>query len=448
MLGHQQRNQSLPALVPASFHESDDEDAEQGHVPFDIHQYFGLSPGTPICLDSLQDPPPGHKPAYTYATLVKLAIWSSPQRRLTLAGIYEALESRFPWFKQCENPNAWKTSIRHSLSLLSVFIKLPIDIHLPGKSHYWTVDFTKGDGYKRPRKRGKKPLRGDLDSPLSSIHTIAPPPFHSKRRSPPSGAPKSYVSHPEDWQGPGERANRVFAPYGKSIQLAAASPEPQFRHYRMCTYLYPDTNGTAVPTSATQIWNILDHQKQLAADDMQDHSEDSTNGGGQGTRQRRHVAQAGADPLVDVSHRGAVGPAHGRYASFPSTGDVRELAEGEYFHPSPASYQAYHTASSASRSPYSWDANSSSSNKTLACSEGDSTTGSREYREYDFVEEGADEERERPPTVIRRRLVAGDIIDPSFRTSRSADEGVDRELLEPPLDMASSHSDFEEEELC
>lgn len=98
-----------PALVPASFQDSDDEDPSP-HVPFDIHQYFGLSPGTPICLDSLQDPSEGEKPQYTYATLVKLAIWSSPQRKLTLSGIYEALENRFSWFRIPDHQSAWKVS--------------------------------------------------------------------------------------------------------------------------------------------------------------------------------------------------------------------------------------------------------------------------------------------------------------------------------------------------
>lgn len=98
---------TAPALIPASFHDSDDDD-QSPSVPFDIHQYFGLSPGTPICLDSLQDPPEGEKPQYTYATLVKLAIWSSPQRKLTLSGIYEALETRFAWFRIPEHQSAWK----------------------------------------------------------------------------------------------------------------------------------------------------------------------------------------------------------------------------------------------------------------------------------------------------------------------------------------------------
>lgn len=112
MLGQLNKNawegSALPALVPASFQDSDEEEEPEGKKPFDIHQYFGLSPETPICLDSLKEPDPGQKPPYTYATLVKLAIWSSPQRKLTLSGIYEALERRFPWFRTCENPNAWK----------------------------------------------------------------------------------------------------------------------------------------------------------------------------------------------------------------------------------------------------------------------------------------------------------------------------------------------------
>ena len=79
--------------------------------PKGIEELLGLEPGTPISLHSLKDPEPGQKPEYTYAVLCKLAIWSSPRKCMTLQEIYDALEERFPYFKNIQS-SAWK--VRHS----------------------------------------------------------------------------------------------------------------------------------------------------------------------------------------------------------------------------------------------------------------------------------------------------------------------------------------------
>ena len=76
-----------------------------------IHEIVGIPPDRPISLYSLPDSRPGEKPDYTYATLVKVAIWESPARKLTLQEIYDAIETRFPWFKDCKNPNSWKVRL-------------------------------------------------------------------------------------------------------------------------------------------------------------------------------------------------------------------------------------------------------------------------------------------------------------------------------------------------
>lgn len=64
----------------------------------------------PINLGVLDDPPPGEKPNYPYPTLIKLAIYGSPRKRLTLQEIYQALENRFEWFKNSTDA-AWKVRL-------------------------------------------------------------------------------------------------------------------------------------------------------------------------------------------------------------------------------------------------------------------------------------------------------------------------------------------------
>ena len=59
----------------------------------------------------LRDPTtPGEKPDYPYPTLIRAAILGSPRKALTLQGIYDALESRFEWFKAHRDDKAWKVS--------------------------------------------------------------------------------------------------------------------------------------------------------------------------------------------------------------------------------------------------------------------------------------------------------------------------------------------------
>lgn len=158
---------------------------------------------------------------------------------------------------------------------------MPPDLCEPVKGHYWTVDFSKGEGYKRPRKRGKNAKKGSpqeqeeqerivespstevpsfvADSPQSdetsnassSMRMLTPPPSANRRPireairevqipGPPNPRVPRVRRQSQEWQEEQERMNRVFAPYSKVIQLEAVSPDERYRHYRMCTYLYPE----------------------------------------------------------------------------------------------------------------------------------------------------------------------------------------------------------------
>ncbi|KAJ7760668.1 fork head domain-containing protein [Mycena maculata] len=136
------------ALPPSVFHR-DLIHVETGER---LRRLFNLPLGAPVNLSAVLDRADGSRPEVSLPLLAQLAIYGSENQMLTLQGIFQALKDRFRYYRETTE-KAWQNSIRHVLSLRTVFVRVERQAHHAGKGAYWTLGTSSGDQYKRPRKR-------------------------------------------------------------------------------------------------------------------------------------------------------------------------------------------------------------------------------------------------------------------------------------------------------
>ncbi|XP_069080990.1 forkhead box protein O6 [Pleurodeles waltl] len=203
----------------------------------------------------------------SYADLITRAIESAPERRLTLAQIYDWMVRSVPYFKDKGDSNSsagWKNSIRHNLSLHTRFIR--VQNEGTGKSSWWMLNPEGGKTGKTPRRRAvsmdnnskflrikgkaskKKQLqaaqeRGD-DSPTSQ---------HSKW----SESPTSHASEEFDvWADFRTRANSSASTMSGRLSPIMANNEPDDLEDDDGTpsspLMYPSPSSTMSPSLNTR----------------------------------------------------------------------------------------------------------------------------------------------------------------------------------------------------
>lgn len=88
-------------------------------------------------MPSIEDD--GNKPSYSYAQMIGMAILRAPNRRLTLAQIYEWISNTFTYYRE-DTKQSWHNSIRHNLSLHKAFTKQERPKGDAGKGSYWVIE--------------------------------------------------------------------------------------------------------------------------------------------------------------------------------------------------------------------------------------------------------------------------------------------------------------------
>ncbi|CAE6448609.1 unnamed protein product [Rhizoctonia solani] len=216
-------------------------------------------------LDALEDGRPGERPAYPFTTLIRYAIKGSPNGRLLLEDIYNAIQTRYPYFATA--PSGWKNSVRHTLSLMTCFEKVPRLLTEPGKGSYWTVNDSMPHAKPSRIRIRKRKTRTDDDDTLPGTPRSVSDPLRPELPGgeSPQGTDRHRRLFPHDHSG---------APARRHSTYTQACVHDQFAHYNCNvdgaprSYHYNHVDSWAEsdhPHAPTESRQNEEHDRDLAA---------------------------------------------------------------------------------------------------------------------------------------------------------------------------------------
>ncbi|EIW83753.1 hypothetical protein CONPUDRAFT_163057 [Coniophora puteana RWD-64-598 SS2] len=163
-----------------------------------LRREFNIPQDTEVDLRALADPPADKPPPYPYRTLVCLAIWGSPLKRLQLQGIWQALIDRFDWYRRYPKDRVWRvrffavffvyTQSDSPVTIMLVYADVKLELELASRRHrqenirnvlvktywfvaveedgtpvvgtrrkvWWQIDVSAGKGVKKSQKEREK----------------------------------------------------------------------------------------------------------------------------------------------------------------------------------------------------------------------------------------------------------------------------------------------------